>query len=106
VVLFADDPEEDSRVLLAQGKITQLATAPAVREVVEQRGSRPQVSPSVAVIASKVTRGTWVRAVGLGQLPSITLTAQDEDFGVVDEPVGDGRGYGGRIEDFAPVRKG
>jgi hypothetical protein len=26
--------------------------------------------------------------VSLGQLPSIALAAQDEDFGVVDEPVG------------------
>jgi hypothetical protein len=44
--------------------------------------------------------------VRLGQFPAIARSSQDEDFRVVDEPVGDGGRHGRRIEDFAPVRKG
>lgn len=58
-------------------------------------GAWPRASPTVAILVSQGTRGTGVPAKRLGQLPSIALAAQDEDFRMVNKPVGDGGGHGG-----------
>ena len=36
-------------------------------------------------------------------LRSIAGSLHDDDFRVVDKPIGDGRGHGGAVEDFSPV---
>jgi len=60
----------------------------------------------MAIPVSRVTPRVGSSRVALGQLPAVALSAQDEDFGVVDEPIGNGGSHGGRIEDIAPVGKG
>ena len=48
----------------------------------------------------------WISAdVGFAGPFSITGALQDKDFGVVDEPVGNGGGHRGGVKDGSPVGK-